>query len=342
MALATVVFDPLYLKHRQFEGHPERPERLEALLEGVRAAGASIQEPEAILEDHEAELPTLVHSRTYVDAIRHFGDGRYDADTWVHPETFRIACRAAAGAVHAANLASAGTPGFALLRPPGHHAGPDNAAGFCYFNNVAIAAQHLIKSGAAKRVAIVDIDVHHGDGTERIFESRADVLYISTHQWPHYPGTGPAEHTGTGDGLGFNVNIPLPAGSGDATYRFAFERLVEPILERFRPDSVLVSLGFDAHQRDPLASMALSTSGYADCCRRVLEFAARHCGSRAAFVLEGGYDLDALADCGEAIAKLLSGQAPGPRFATSEDDRGVGRGAVEKAVKVQASHWKLG
>ncbi|HLF06497.1 MAG TPA: histone deacetylase, partial [Thermoplasmata archaeon] len=313
MTPATVVYDKLYSKHRQHEGHPERPERLEALLEGVAAAQSSLQAPEALLQDHEAELPRLVHSPTYVEAIRHFGEGRYDPDTWVHPETFGIAVRAAAGAVHAANLAMAGTPAFALLRPPGHHAGPDNAAGFCYFNNIAIAAQHLIKSGAAKKVAIVDIDVHHGDGTERIFESRTDVLYISTHQWPHYPGTGAVDVCGRGEGEGFNVNIPLPAGSGDATYQLAFERVVEPVLGEFRPDVILVSLGFDAHTRDPLADLTLSTSGYAECCRRILQFGALRCGSRVACLLEGGYDLAALEDCGEAVARTLAGETPKPR-----------------------------
>jgi acetoin utilization deacetylase AcuC-like enzyme len=184
--------------------------------------------------------------------------------------------------------------------------------GFCLFNNTAVAAAHARAALGLQRVLIVDWDVHHGNGTQHVFEASRDVLYFSTHQYPFYPGTGAADEVGAGHGLGHTVNVPLPAGCGDAEYAAVFDAVLEPVAETYRPDLVLVSAGFDAHADDPLGDMGVSTAGFAALCHRVRAIARRHAGGRLALVLEGGYDLTALAGSVRACVEILAGAAPPP------------------------------
>jgi acetoin utilization deacetylase AcuC-like enzyme len=233
----------------------------------------------------------------------------FDADTFSSPESFDIALLAAGAMIQAAEHAiSERQAAFALVRPPGHHAESNRAMGFCLFNNVAVAAAGMLARGL-ERIAIVDIDVHHGNGTQEIFYGDSRVLYVSTHQFPFYPGTGAATEIGHGDGRGFTVNVPMDAGSTDADYALVHREIVGPVLEEFRPELVLVSAGYDAHERDPLASMRMTVDGYAAVVGSLRDVASRH--GALALVTEGGYELTALGACLEtSIAVLDGGTAP--------------------------------
>jgi len=229
-----------------------------------------------------------------------------DPDTFTSPESYDVALLAAGSTIDAARHAvKTGEPALALVRPPGHHAEPDRAMGFCLFNNIAIAAAALRRDGLA-RVAIVDIDVHHGNGTQAAFYADPTVLYISSHQFPYYPGTGGASETGSGAGRGFTLNIPLPAGSTDADYAAAYGSVAVPALEQFHPDAMLISAGYDAHELDPLAGMRMTTDGYGAIVALLDDVSSRVCGRRLAFVTEGGYHLDALRECLDATIRVLS------------------------------------
>ncbi len=299
-----IVFSsPRFAEHTPPPGHPEDPARA-AVFDAVAAGVADVRAPRPVTRE---EL-LRVHAAAYVDNIDALEGlaARVDPDTFTSPESVEIARLAAGGTIEAARAAwHERQPTFAFVRPPGHHAEADRAMGFCLYNNIAVAAAALRAEGIT-RVAIVDFDVHHGNGTQAIFYTDPAVFYVSTHQAHFYPGTGDAGETGTGAGRGATLNIPLQAGSGDAAYARAYETQVVPALERFAPDIILVSAGFDIHERDPLASMQVTTAG----CRRlveVLDAAARGlCGRRIAFVTEGGYHLGALRECLEAAIDVLS------------------------------------
>jgi acetoin utilization deacetylase AcuC-like enzyme len=302
-----LVSSPVFAEHTPPPGHPERPERaqvFDAIAECYRNAGGDVREPRAA---SRGEIERI-HTADYVAAIA-ATDGRatrLDPDTFTSPETWRVAELAAGAAIDAARLAvERSMPTLALVRPPGHHAEPDRAMGFCFLNNVAIAAAALRANGTG-RVAIVDIDVHHGNGTQRAFYSDPAVLYVSTHQYPYYPGTGAATEIGEGPGRGFTLNLPFEAGATDADYARAYDVRVLPALEAFRPDAILVSAGYDAHERDPLGGMRLTTAGYGDVVRRLDEAARRLCHRRLSLVTEGGYHLGALADCLSLTIDVLS------------------------------------
>ena len=283
-----------------------------------------------------------VHSPDYLDAIA-LSSGRavmLDPDTFTSPESVEIAGLAAGATVQAAEHAIANhEPAFALVRPPGHHAERDRAMGFCLYNNVAVAAASAIAHGL-ERVAIVDIDVHHGNGTQWMFYDDPKVLYVSTHQYPFYPGTGAANEVGIGEGAGFTFNVPLEMGATDADYALVYRAAILPVIEAFAPDLMLVSAGFDAHERDPLASMRVTTHGYASIVRQLVN-ASRN-GS-IAFVTEGGYDLGALGDCLDAAIAEASGNAveidasvtAAPTASTSRAER-----ALEAVRAAQKGHWR--
>jgi acetoin utilization deacetylase AcuC-like enzyme len=295
------VYDPIYLEH-DLPSHPENARRLQRILEVLEGEGLlgrlTHLEPRPATE---AELER-VHIPELVARVRQMaqsGGGNLNPDTYVTPRSYDAALMAAGGLVRAVEAVLAGEidNGFALVRPPGHHATPSQALGFCLFNNIAVAARAALAEGWAERVFIVDFDVHHGNGTEAVFADDPAVFYVSTHQYPFYPGTGHWSETGNGAGEGTVLDVPLPPGVGDAGYAQVFADLVWPLAQRFDPDLILVSAGYDAHWGDPLAQMNLSLSGYARLGRELVEVVAQLCEGRIVFALEGGYQLDVLA-CG--------------------------------------------
>lgn len=335
----ALVDDPLFVAHVAPEPHPERPERLEAArgaLEHVRGPIVRL-EPRDVRDDEVLR----VHRPGHLDALAR-AEGRrgyFDADTYFVPGSVAAARRAAGGAVALVEALLGGTAraGLALLRPPGHHAIPETAMGFCLLNNVAIAAAHAL-AGGAERVLVLDWDVHHGNGTQAIFWEDPGVLFVSLHQWPFYPGTGGASETGEGAGAGFTVNVPLSAGANGAVYASAFDALVCPIVRQFDPDLVLISAGFDAHRRDPLASMALDDQSYGDLTARLLAALPRDSSGRVGIVLEGGYDLAGLrGGLGATLAALSDVEAPG----RAPEIGGVHRAEIVRAITATHPRWAL-
>jgi acetoin utilization deacetylase AcuC-like enzyme len=292
-----LVSDPLFLTHVVPSGHPERSDRLRAITRALSDnafAGLVRREPEPV---DDATL-LLAHTEAYVAELRAAlpADGimQIESDTYICPRSLDVAANAVGAAVLATDAVMTGEAAnaFCAIRPPGHHAEADMAMGFCLFNSAAIAARHAQRKHGIARVAIVDWDVHHGNGTQAIFWSDPSVLYASTHQMPLYPGTGAASETGAGN----IVNTPLRSGAGTAEFQSAFNGRVLPALHAFAPDLIIVSAGFDAHWRDPLAGLKLNASDFAWATRQVMAVADERCGGRVVSLLEGGYDLEALAD----------------------------------------------
>jgi acetoin utilization deacetylase AcuC-like enzyme len=318
-----VIASPRFSGHTPPPGHPERAERA-LVFEGV--AGRHLARQGRVQEPRPATRPELtrVHATSYVDrvALTRGRPVKLDPDTFASSGSCDVALLAAGAAIQAAEHAVATRePAFALVRPPGHHAEVDRAMGFCFFNNVAVAAAAMLARDL-ERIAIVDIDVHHGNGTQAMFYEDPRVLYVSTHQFPFYPGTGAADEVGAEDGRGFTVNLPMEAGSTDADYALVHREVIRPILDEFRPQLVLVSAGFDAHERDPLASMRMTTEGYAGLIASLRDIAARH--GALALVTEGGYDLDALGACLDAsLAVLEDRTSPPPSIVTGAAPRGA-------------------
>ena len=290
--------------------HPERVDRLRAIVRGLEISGISHESPLSSPSLATIDQIGRIHSIRYIASVERQvrnGGGYLDADTVVSPGSFQAALRSAGGAIAAMRSVVLGTSryAFALGRPPGHHARPMTAMGFCLFNNVAIAAREAQATLGVERIAIVDIDVHHGNGTQESFEEDPNILFISTHQYPFYPGGGSMHEIGIGAGRGHTINVPLPRGSGDEVYLAAVERVIIPALYRHRPELILLSVGYDAHWSDPLAEMRLSISGYATIIGQLVEAANDLCAGRLALVLEGGYDLDALASGIVATCRVL-------------------------------------
>ena len=265
-----------------------------------------------------------------------------DPDTYTSPDSRDVALLAAGAAIGGVEtvVQSRATRVLALVRPPGHHAERDRAMGFCLYNNIAAAAAHALTLGI-ERVAIVDYDVHHGNGTQWIFYDDPRVLYVSTHQFPFYPGTGAADEVGRGDGVGFTLNVPLEAGSTDGDYADVFNALVIPVVDQFRPGLVLVSAGYDAHERDPLARMRLSTGGYAGLTTVLCNAADRHCQGRVVVVTEGGYDVTALKACLESSMAVLDGRTVPSPAEPSLGATSRSRTAIAAVRAAQSKFWKL-
>lgn len=308
LALAT---HAACLEHDAGPGHPERPERLEAVLQALRAPDLGVD-----LDWIQARLATdaelrLAHRDRLIREVEQAcerGRARLDAgDTYVCSESMEAARRAAGAVLDACGRVLRGDhpAAFVAVRPPGHHAEESSALGFCLFNNVAIGARWLREQGV-ERVAIVDFDVHHGNGTQHLFESDANVFYASLHQFPHYPGTGARGERGIGEGLGTTLNCPLSAGTGDREWLAAMESDVLRELERFDPRFVLISAGFDAHVDDPLSQTRLSTQAFGEMTAMLCDLARRHAQGRVVSVLEGGYDTRALAASAAAHVKALA------------------------------------
>ena len=316
MMRSGLVTSPLFLRHDTGPGHPERAARLVALERRLAESGLAAHFERLEAQPCAPGAIALAHSEHYVAGVeRAIADGARvldEGDTRVSADSFRAACAAAGGAIAAVEKVVRGewSAAFVAARPPGHHAERAEAMGFCLFNNVAIAARHAQRSLGLERVAILDFDVHHGNGTQHIFEEDASVFYASLHQYPLYPGTGLATERGKGAGEGATRNCPQPPGAGDAQWLDALERVILPEFERFRPQLLLLSAGFDAHERDPLAQTRLSTAAYRTMTESVLELARRCCAGRFVSILEGGYDLDALADCVEVHVAALAAAGP--------------------------------
>jgi acetoin utilization deacetylase AcuC-like enzyme len=332
-----------FAEHQTPPGHPERPERaqvMDAVASRWRARGGEVVAPRAATHEHLQR----VHDPQYVQRISELRDRAValDPDTYTSPESYDVALLAAGAAIDAVErtMSLQHTSTLAMVRPPGHHAEEAHAMGFCLFNNVAVAAAHARHALDAKRVAIVDYDVHHGNGTQHIFERDASVLYVSTHQYPYYPGTGAAGEIGVGAGEGFTVNLPLESGGIDADFHHVFDRVALPVLRQFAPDLILVSAGFDAHERDPLATMRATEAGFAAMTMALRRVADETCRGRLALVTEGGYDLKALDASLEAVVHVLAGTAEAPAWPAAGPSH-RGRASADAAVQALGRHWKL-
>jgi acetoin utilization deacetylase AcuC-like enzyme len=342
MLKTALVTDRHYLDHFPGRGHPERPERVKVLLdmaEGLRRDGLERIAPRAATV---AEIE-LCHDPHYVALMRQTAQREaydFDPDTHASRATYETSLLATGGILTAVETVLGGEAdnGFAIVRPPGHHALPDHAMGFCFFNNVAVAARYLTDIKGLERVMILDWDVHHGNGTQDIFYATSRVLYCSLHQFPHYPGTGSIREIGVGEGRGYTVNLPMPATFGDAEYLSAFDRVILPIGLQFKPQFILVSAGFDCHFRDPLADMRVTEAGFAAMARRLKRLAAECCQGRIALVLEGGYDLQALASSVHDVIDELGRDADEP-IAPSLPEREAW--LLEKVIKEQSPFWHL-
>ena len=361
---AIVVTSDRFADHLMPPGHSERVERAEVMqVVASRWAerGGRVIEPRSATREEVGR----VHASGYIDAIAATA-GRatmLDPDTYTSPESYDVALLAAGAAIVATDtvlgvrrlpLDTSRLRAFALVRPPGHHAERDRAMGFCLFNNIAVAAAQALSLGI-DRIAIVDYDVHHGNGTQWTFYEDPRVLYISTHQYPFYPGTGAAGEAGAGSGEGFTVNVPLRAGATDGDYDLVFRSVIVPVLHEFKPQLLLVSAGFDGHERDPLAGMRLSTAGYAVLNRHLSAVADATCQGRMVLVLEGGYALHTLAECLETTLEILDEERPSspPSAARAPEEVGGGEGAgaigaptdrgpeaVELVRAVQKPYWR--
>ncbi|MBW2272038.1 MAG: histone deacetylase [Deltaproteobacteria bacterium] len=339
--------DARFREHVAPRGHPECPERLLAVEEALasfQSQHAGALERIALRPADESEI-LRVHRAEHLQSVEAAvlrAPAQLDPDTFVSPESGAVA-RLAAGSIVDLALrvaSSEGVAGFGAVRPPGHHAESGRAMGFCLFNNVAIAARALQHEQGIGKLLILDWDVHHGNGTQHSFEDDPSILYVSTHQFPFYPGTGNFGEAGTGAGLGSTVNVPLPAGSGDLEYLGAFQRILVPVAECFRPEMILVSCGFDAHDDDPLASMRVSRQGYLDMTRIVRNLAERLCEGRLCFVLEGGYSPTGLREGTLAVLEGLREDPSGLPSSTPEMPAGSPlRGVVDQVVRVHGSRY---
>jgi acetoin utilization deacetylase AcuC-like enzyme len=305
--------DPLFVQH-QTGGHPETPRRLQSILKRLEHAGLIARCQAGVYQPLAEEEVCRLHSPRQVQRVKQLaerGGGSIDPDTVVSPASYQVALAAAGACAAAVDAVLAGprTMALCLVRPPGHHATPTRSMGFCLFNNIALAAQHACTTHGLERVLVVDWDVHHGNGTQDVFYDNPQVMFFSAHRYGYgfYPGTGAADETGTGKGLGYTINLPVRFGTSRKDYRAAFCRVLEQAADRIRPQLVLVSAGFDAHAADPIGSLGLDVEDFAWLTQEVLSVARAHADGRLVSCLEGGYNLDALAESVQAhLEELLA------------------------------------
>lgn len=294
-----IVRDETYLKHDMGIYHPECPDRLQVIYDMIDEFGSTLNLTMIPVRQASLEELAAIHDVRYVEYIAATAGARntyLDPDTTACAHSWDAACLAVGGLLNLLDEVAAEKVrnGFALVRPPGHHAERKRAMGFCFFNNVALAASYALTKLGMQRVTIVDWDIHHGNGTQNAFYDRNDVLYISTHQYPYYPGSGAIREVGIGEGEGYTINVPLAGGAGDAEYITVFQSLVAPVVEAYHPDLILVSAGFDTHESDPLGGMNVTENGYEQMVQILMSLAEELCGGRLVLVLEGGYNLAAL------------------------------------------------
>lgn len=306
-----IVRHPIYLEHVMDEYHPESPQRLEhiyAMLDRMGKDGLHFVTPRPATHQEVA----LIHEPGYIETVastKGRKHTRLDPDTSTCPRSYEAALMAAGGVLELLDSTQRGEvdSGFALIRPPGHHAERSRAMGFCLFNNIAIGARYLQKKYGYKKILIVDFDLHHGNGTQHAFYKDPQILYFSTHQYPYYPGTGGVRDVGEGEGAGYTANVPLSYGMGDDDYEYVFRDVLLPLANRFAPEIVLVSAGFDTYYNDPLGGMAVTEKGFAVMAHILLDIAVKHSNGKVAFVLEGGYDVEGEASSVRAIIMELKG-----------------------------------
>jgi len=354
MAKTAIIFTPKYYEHNTELGHPETSKRLKVIIKELErldlfsaTSKCKLVKPDlAQIEDLE-----LVHTPEHIQLVKRIcehGGGLLDlGDTMISPESFEVARYAVGGAIKAVDfvLSRKVKNAFALIRPPGHHAGPYYAAGFCVFNNVAIAATHLIRRANFERVLILDIDAHHGNGTQEIFYNTDKVLYISLHEDPRgFPGTGFVDEIGKGEGLGYNVNVPFPFKVGDKAYLKAVDEVVVPIVRQYAPQIILASVGYDGYHSDPVAKLNLSAACYTLVFEKILDIASTLCEDKFVAVLEGGYNLKQL---GKLVASTISKMAGFP-YSMKDKSPSLNSRAekqaekvIEEVKKVQSTFWSL-
>ena len=353
MKKTAIVYSPKYLCHKTGPRHPETSSRLRAIMRELNKTGILENERCALVEPEAASINSLqlVHDNEYIQRIRKFcgcGGGLLDKeDTVVSGESYEVARLAAGGTIKAADLVMKGNyrNGFAFVRPPGHHAGPNYPMGFCVFNNIAIAAAHLLENFDLNRVLILDVDAHHGNGTQDIFYRNSKVLYVSLHENPiEFPLKGFADEVGEDEGHGYTVNVPLPYGTGDKIYLKAFNEIAAPIISQYRPQFILVSTGFDAHYADPVGNLCLSVFSYAKIFDTLVEWAAKFCQGKLVAVLEGGYSLRFIGRMAcAATAKMADipyALKDKPRCANSKIQRN-GEQMIKQIKKIQSSFWNI-
>ena len=341
MPRSAIVTDPVFLKHQPGPYHPESPQRLKTLLDlaGEVVGGSADFELLPLRAAVQEELE-LCHGSGYIDLVRSTSEHNQfalDGDTITCRDSFGVALMAVGGFLQLLDGVAASDygNGFTMVRPPGHHALRDRGMGFCLFNTVAIGARYLQKAHGARRVAIVDWDVHHGNGSQDAFYDDPSVLFLSTHQYPYYPGTGAVDEVGSGKGEGYTVNVPLPAGCGDAEYLAVFREIIVPVIERYEPDWLLVSAGFDSHRDDPLAAMNVTERGFGVMADALLELARRHTGGKIAFLLEGGYDLSALRNSVATVLECMQSE----EAAQLDGDGARIAARIREVLQIREKYW---
>ena len=341
-----LLIDEIFLDHHAMGYHPEQPERINAINKELKRL--NLIDPTSPVEPRKATRQEIlrVHGEEYLNRLERVvpgQSGHLDADTFFSEGSWDTALKAAGGTVDLALSVLTGDldNGAAFVRPPGHHATANRAMGFCLLNNIAIAAAAALAEGA-ERVAVVDWDLHHGNGTQDIFYADPKVLYTSLHMYPHYPGTGRHDETGSGEGKGFTVNLPMPPGAGSPEFAAGFKEILLPVLEQFDPDLILVSAGFDAHERDPLGALRLSDQDYAAMTVWLRRAAEKRCSGRVVCVLEGGYDLPAISGSAAAVVEQLL--SDNPTIDNPSGDEPVAplvRRLLDEIKRVQSNHWSL-
>jgi acetoin utilization deacetylase AcuC-like enzyme len=353
MTETAVVYSPKYLRHKTGHHHPESPSRLRVIMRELNKSGILENERCSLVEPEIAGIKDLqlVHDIDHIQQIQQFcrcGGGLLDqGDTVVSPESYEVALLAAGGTMKAADLVMTGKyrNAFAFVRPPGHHAGPGYSMGFCVFNNIAVATAHLLKTFSLDRVLILDIDAHHGNGTQQIFYRSNKVLYVSLHEDPtEFPLTGFADEAGEDEGLGYTVNVPLPYGTDGRIYLKAFNAIAVPIINQYKPQFILVSTGFDTHYTDPVGNLSLSAFSYIKIFDAVLESASKFCQGKLVAVLEGGYSLRFLGKLASAVTARLA-EIPyviqDRHYGAGLKIRKKGEKTIAQVKKIQSSFWNI-